>query len=656
MKKLITNRFQWIIMICLVLLGVCYLPKQTVYASATTGPITIKQVDYYDENIEINNNGNNRIYFATENEAASDKWDVIKVEGGSDGFTTIDISWLSPRSENVLVFRGDVYPQEKRVTLLPQAKKLEVTIDYSNIGSLQKTDNIGNLLNIMTSEGNANDPIRFSDLQWRKGENGNWKAISLLTVAELEKLQIRGTDLYFRLRAINDDGGNGTDGRRASQAVKLKIAKKEIAQTVNVDGSKFTADIGYGEEYRIKGETKWNKVTDKSKKRTDLSEIAISKDSASNADGLTYDTHFGEMTIEVRKSATSKKAASKIEEIKINEQRVINPVNLKAGQPLVIDETDNNIYISYSGQKYVVLTIPTASVDLPYEYCVLEEDEFDLEKAKWVAVTKNTPVKISATKAKDNYHLFVRKKEIKYNKAKKVGFELASTPVSWEINYPSLPVISKASYTYIKDMPIPVTFDIILNQANKVPYETMIETIKLGSQSINFEETYPEGFDPDNPGIPITSIVLKVTLDQAQMNEMTNTTNRALYITFKNGTMDKTSIKLTIKDQTSAPSLNASVKVGTAANSTILTVTKVPTENKVFYNIGPKQEGVKIGTVLLGENNKELSADGEEVITGITVADDLYLNVYEVIYTEDEPTKYYVIKYKAIKLTNSNVK
>ena len=191
-------------------------------------PITINEVDYKEENIIVNNNSNAKIYFATENDAARNSWEVIPADSGDT--TSIDFSWLPHTSDQALVIRGEGNVV-RRVVLRERAKKLEVSISYDRMAGLAKTDSIATLLNIMSSAGTGERPIDITDLEWRKGENGSWQDTSTLTVAQLEKLQIKGANLYFRIKAVNDvtndtNHPDGTKGRRVSKEVRLRITKR----------------------------------------------------------------------------------------------------------------------------------------------------------------------------------------------------------------------------------------------------------------------------------------------------------------------------------------------------------------------------------------------------------------------------------------------
>jgi hypothetical protein len=114
---------------------------------------------------------------------------------------------------------------------------------------------------------------------------------------------------------------DGTKGRRAGSEVKLKINKQAVTPVVNVNGSKFTMAIKYGQEYRISTNNgasygAWTKVTDALSKPLKLKDML--KD---GSDGLT--DPFPAMLIDVRDYSTAKAASSKIVTTNIPEQRVI---------------------------------------------------------------------------------------------------------------------------------------------------------------------------------------------------------------------------------------------------------------------------------------------------------------------------------------------
>lgn len=610
-------------------------------------PITIKEVDYRDENIIVNNNGNSRIFFATENDAARNNWDIMPVDDGLT--TTIDFSWVSPTAEQVIVIKGEDDVQS-RVTLRERTRKLEVSISYDKMTSLDKTESIAVLLNVMSTAGTGDKPITFFDLEWKKGENGSWQETNALTVAQLEKLQIKGADLYFRIKAVNDETTatnipDGTKGRRISKEVRLKVSKKASPAVVGIDGEEFKADIKNGKEYRVTYDgktTKWVKVTDKSIRNVLLSEMLNDE-----YDGFTPATKFPEMLIEVRNYATSRAAASKTTEIILKPQRTLLGEVISGNTPDNLDASDPNIYINYNGTANIAVTIPSASSDNPYQYTIVKPgDDFNNEKAIWTNITRRTAVKILASRLAEGSELYIRQKEIRYKvetkTSQEVDFELASTYVTHKIEYPSIPTILPQSFTFIKGVSEDISFDIKLNNIGKLPYETTIKSIKLGTREIKFTVT-PEITGTLDPNKEYT---IKVTINKDDLNGMPNSYSRALYVYFGNNNVNKTSVKLAIQSATPAAALSTNSSKGNTTDTIIINVLTGPrTGNILVYT--------KTVTKVEGLNTENVITDGTLFVKDGEIPIKLgeYVTVYEINATTRK-----VARYKSIEITDSYFK
>lgn len=536
------------------IIGAFILPDQVAQAAAA-GPVKVASVEYYEEQLIVLNNNNSKIYFAQETDAAKNNWEVIDADPGL--YTMIDISWLTATNQNILVLKGEENPTPYRVIIKEKPLKLEISVNYTNVDKLPKTATIASLVNIMTTAGTGEKPITFDDLEWRKGANGQWESTQSLTVGLLEKFMVKGTYLYFRIRALDDvvttyyDGNlidfneerkngvaggirkydnpylvsfvestfpDGTEGRRFSNEVKVKITKKAAPAVYGIDGSKFTAEIKYGKEYRVTTYTEvegspdmvttsdWIQVIDKSTKNIPLSTIV----NQPGIDGTTEAKAFPAMKIEVRDYATAKAASSKITEIELSKQRTLSQSLIQeAKAPDDTTSSDKNIYIYYNGNKNTIIRIPSASTSLQYEYCIKKPGEvFNIAKAAWTTITKSTEIKILASKAPEGAMLYIRQKEIKYKPATgtsdAVAYELASTYVTHQIRYPSIPTVETKSFTYTKGYPTVLSFTVTLNAAGKLPFETEIRDIKLGTRIIEFDAVNTEA-----DGIKYINVTLK---------------------------------------------------------------------------------------------------------------------------------------------------
>ena len=666
MKKTGMSVIKVFITLMIVVAAIVVLPQHTVYAAA---PVQVAAVEYYEEQIIVQNNSNTKICFATETDASRGRWETVNADSGP--FTMIDISWLSSSKDNVIVIKGadDSTDTTSRITIGRRPLKLSVSINYSNMSSLPKTSTIASMVNIMSSVGTGADPIDFYDLEWRKGDYGQWQSTSSLTRALLEKFLVKGTYLSFRIRAVDDaatvtnsmganidlnalretgvlgglmkcyqddpgltlgtDYPDGTGGRRFSREVKLKIVKKVPAAVYGVDGDEFTVGIKYGKEYRVTpagGTTSgWVRITDRSIRELSLSGILGNP----LIDGTTAAKNFPEMRIEIRNYATAKAAASKITQIDLDEQRTLNSADLLEGQAPdnAIETGDSHIYVSYNGKKNMLLEIPRASRELPYEYCVFKKGTaFDIKRASWTSVTKGTAVKISASKAVEGGTLYIRQKEIKYRKATSsadaIAFQMASTYVSYPINYPSVPEIAKQSFTFTKTYSGDITFDAVLNEAGKVPYETSIRMIKLGTREVNYTAA-----TATVAGVQ----TMTVTLAKDSLEALPNGYNKALNIIFTNGTVNKTSIKLTIQAPTKSGIMTVLHSKGTNTGTTSLSVvTPKPAGNTWAYVITDAviEDVYKMNQITDVTTAASVNLS-TKAVDNITIAADKYLTVFE---------------------------
>ncbi len=674
MKKL---SMKLMLLLVLVTAGVVFSPKQE--SLAAVGAVEVCAVSYTDESILVFTNENTKIYFGTEIDVARNNWDVIEV--GTDKIAVIDISWLSSNVENILIIKGDKVGTQSRVIINKKPQKLEVSINYSQLDSLAPNANIGPILNVMSSEGTATNPLNFDDLQWKKGDDGRWLSSGLLTKRVLENYLIRGTNLYFRVAPVDDIVSASTDirekvknfpydyidfstlttktyfpdgskGRRASSEVKLKIAKQATLPVTGVDGEKFTVNIKYGQEYRVKDNsgsiiTDWTKVTDRAIKKLPLSTMIQGA-----RDGLTAAKAFQEMLIEIRNYSTSKASSSKIIETRLNAQRILPGTIVSGAAPSDITASDmNNIYISYNGTKNINIQIPSATVDNPYEYCVVKEgDSFDLNRASWTTISKGTIVKILSTKAVDKSTLYIRQQEIKYKAASAtksaVAFKLASTMGTFKVHYPSIPTTEKKTYVFTKGYTTALTIDVTLNVKGKLPFETGLKYIKLGTKDVpvvgvpTINPSISGGIDPD------TVYTMRITLDSNALKNMTNCTARALSIYYNNGTVDKTSAKLTIKNPTDALSIvTKAPEVGSADGTTrVFLVSATGVDNHLIYEITADQ--------VTGKKMEE-KFEGTKVFTDgmdIAIVADKWLTIYEL----DKDN--YIMKYKSIQIKAADIK
>ncbi len=668
---------------------VCY-PEKKAYAAATK--IQVVAVAYSDESIIVKNNGNTRIYFATEADAGRGYWDSIDVKT-TETFTVIDFSYLSPNTENIMKIKGAQEQTPSRVIIRKRPQRLDVSINYSNFDTSAK---IAELLNIRSTEGSGLYPITIKDLEWKKGTDGEWLASEYLETALLKRYLLKGTILYFRTAALDDVADvsgvvgydkakfssdvsgysyknklenlgatsesslvfsdatlpDGMDGRRPGSEVRLKINKQDATPITNIDGGEFTMGIRYGQEYRISLDngvtyTNWFKVTDTMSKPLKLATMLYNAtNGADTSNGLT--DAFPQMSIDVRDFSTARAASSKIVTTNIPIQRVIAAAAVE-GTPTV---ADNNVYVSYNGNKNVIVTIPSATDDYPYEYTVVRSGAtLDVDRATWTEINKNTPVKIASTKAVDGSTLYFRKKEIKYqaetNTHVQVNFQLASTYATFNVTYPSLPVAPKKTYVYTKGYSGDIEIVVQLNIANRKPFENHVKAVKLGTKDIPFTQNPDIVQTPGHIFSPAVVNYLTIKLTGTELAKMANCTARTIAIYYDNGTVDKATSKLTIKNPTDAGALLMNVNTSVPNTVTVSVASTIPTTSKLVYNYSTDVISGKKCEDTVDASYKDLDATG---IIDTTGRSGQYLTVYEVTKPVVPTDPSYIVRYNSVKL------
>jgi len=653
MGKIIRQIVKMLLCVGVLIAGLYIVPIHIAYAAGESAdPVRVKAVEYSEEQILVYNNDNSKIYYATELDAAKENWGVVDAETG--GVTMIDFSWLSSAAEHVIVIRGDKNATWSRVKIGKKPSKLSVTIDYSKMEELKKQtpdSSIAAMVNIMSDVGTGANPIKFDDLEWRKGAAGKWKDADELTISLFEKLLVNGTSLYFRIKAVDDvhvSGSSvypdGTKGRRCSGEVKVNVSKQSSAAGYTVDAGKFTVNIKYGKEYRVAigngAFSDWVKVTDKSAKNVSLYEILSSVNySPVENIGQTSANPFPKMTIEIRDYASAKAPASKVSTITMDAQRILEQ-SAAGSSSLAANE---EIYVSYSGNKYLLLRIPDASADYPFEYSIFKKGEsFKPEKATWTAVTKGSEIKIPSSKAVDGGTLYVRMKEIKQKNTGNKAFisvVLPSTYVKYEIKYPTMPSIQKNTFTFIKDFSGDISFEINLG---KEPYETVINNIKLGTRDIGFStSTRTSGEDK----------ILDVTLKKESLASLPICNNKYIYIYFGNGTVDKTSVRLTIQNAGKPAALTVSTAKGTNSGTMSFTMVSSKGVNNTWSYIISDADLDKVYTQ---HKIADVTAQTPVSFTDIKVDNiSVTANKYLIIFETDKNG--YIINYKSIKITSDMI-
>jgi hypothetical protein len=131
---------------------------------------------------------------------------------------------------------------------------------------------------------------------------------------------------------------------------------------------------------------------------------------------------------------------------------------------------------------------------------------------------------------------------------------------------------------------------VTLNKDGKIPFEKGLKYIKLGTVAIPVKDPVEISpiftADPSTDPNILKEHIMTITIEKATLESMINCTKKPLSIYYNNGTVDKTSSKLTIKNPSKAPDLTVDFKAGTSSGTAFkIAVPKINATNKWCYTI-----------------------------------------------------------------------
>jgi hypothetical protein len=218
---------------------------------------------------------------------------------------------------------------------------------------------------------------------------------------------------------------------------------------------------------------------------------------------------------------------------------------------------------------------------------------------------------------------------------------LASTYVTHKIDYPFIPEVEDVTKPFTKGYSTDLTFTVKLKEGLKLAFETKVKSIKLGTKDIEFTD------EVSSDGMTMT-----VTLKATSLTTMTNCTSKPITITFNNGTVDKTSIRLTIQNPSAAGALTITNGTGTNSGTTFTVVTSKATGNTWAYVITPAViENVNnVDKVLTVAPTATPTTFTTATVDNIAVTAGQYITIFELDATGA------IVKYKSILITSSMIK
>lgn len=397
------KKFKFLISILLVMMlcaGAAFFAEQVKAASVPT--LYVDEINYSDSTITFYSvAGDSCVYISSNGKSGWEQYPVVFAAGRA----TMDISWIPLGNNYKLYFKGNESTTVGYVVIPKQASNFKVkyipnqTYPFSFVNNGDRT------------------------VEWRKDGESTWKVWNMSTTNDsLGYLKGNGTTLYFRLAPENGakNGARDFSGYRASKEVSVKITAKKAAPTISVNASAFSIPLSSKMSYRMVKIDKDGKVS-----TNDIAwkSIASSKDyplSTLVPEVMYSGTDVQEtcdMAIQFKNNATSSSQESRITTIIIPAQRKA-PTESSAGAS-----------ISFTSSSNLELTILAANTTTPYEYCVVEKDDYKAdgpvyEDMSWSTVSSSSPVSISKSKAPMGSHIYIRLKSI--NNLGDDNYEIAS--------------------------------------------------------------------------------------------------------------------------------------------------------------------------------------------------------------------------------------
>lgn len=337
----------------------------------------VATVDYLEEEITASTSGS-AIYVSTDKEKS---WDRLEDTFVSGGHLTVrmDISTILSSKPVKVYFRSNL-------------------LDTSDEVELQGLSSIKGKYGMNTS-GASITITQIPDgrvVEYRKGNASTWKSItgntSKTTVSAgtatlmVNEYTLKGATFTFRLKAAAN--------QRVGKEIKVKVGKKANAPNAKVDGSKLMiTGLSQGKaEYRTTLNGAFTKVDKKAVYQSEIFGVSAASVKVSGTGltisqaGVTVPMRGG--TLELRTAQTDKKPASRSKNV------IVMPQSEFTDSSKVKVEA-----VLYKNTTGCAITISDASKDKAYEYTLVaaKSTTVDLEKTKWVAVTKGTALQIKKT-------------------------------------------------------------------------------------------------------------------------------------------------------------------------------------------------------------------------------------------------------------------
>jgi len=396
MKNENSNRHP-IAMVLLLLLFFIVLPTEKTKAEDATA-VSIGKIDYENLTMQVYSNNNTIINYSTDNKT----W--IEVDGPYDstkGIYTMDISWVSARSDVTLYFKGDVVKTIRNITLPMQNMALAVTYDK------------------VEGEIAFENEEESTTFEWRKLTDYNWNKVDMSEksvsyrqfVDQIENFMVKGARITIRMPQEIGTGISNV-GLRPSKEVSVTIPARGIAPSIKVNASKLTTNTTAAMEYYDSTSSLWVECT----KSMSLEELAPT---------TLYANGGKTVTLKIRTAATTSSPYSKTTYFSIPGQ---------AAAPTIGGNTSDVTY--YYMNSKLMLQFNNASAKNNYEYTMVKSGStYDVTTAYWKTVSSSKLMTFSSSSAPSGCTIYVRKKGTDANTSSNTSLVLASAENNFTVSY-----------------------------------------------------------------------------------------------------------------------------------------------------------------------------------------------------------------------------
>lgn len=432
--------------ILLAVLVLCTVRQET---GATINAGADVLVDYINETMTVTTDKDTVIYFTDVYYPDITRWEVCEVR---DGKAVFDISWVKDHKTVRMYLCGDV---QDTVISKDVAWKEELKVTYT--GTLLSSDiteaerwkteyakypkfsiDTGYFVFALDTNGRDASYFDLQNIEWRKGDDGAWRAFSEL---DLKEMNIKGIELQFRVKAVNDTA-TGT-GARTSSVAAVKILKLASEPQTALNPNTMEVSVKNGQEVSLDRKT-WVLIPDYNKKlgedaylitQTEREKaittimtnervaglslhklLGISGNEALDYASLsakypgkfTYDDEQNPtgIILYVRTAGTFKKAASKIAKVVIplTDAKVVPKKDALTITNTVSSSVKSGVTIvNVSDDKYQIAVIT------PEQYALItDKNDIDVTQYYWHSVKGGKTLKLTRTKVPQGSYLMYR--------------------------------------------------------------------------------------------------------------------------------------------------------------------------------------------------------------------------------------------------------